>query len=621
MNLYSTLSESNRKISLFRPLNCEKMPYGHHNGYPPPFGPPQVGHIGNTLGLHRYGNMQEFCIDSAPSSPPLPVLPSPIHQQPFNYNPLPMPAQMPIQSRPNDFPFEDDDEPDYSTEFDYDSDIDDNSNSMPQRTHSNPQFYRQSSDDERRYTRSKMPPCGISARFLRTNDSSSFTYNTIGSSSLELSTDTNEENLGGMYASIDKERRYRERLRSPILAPIPNRDLSMIEAKLSPTFSNTDSDSSPILTNYKHLGYETQNSPTTAIEFGSFETPQSFDGFDSEGYAIIDSNPIYDNISLRPLLSKSNRYARNLEISPVRNCASPSSDDGYSGPPAPSPRFPKHWNPQLTSTSTSLKPIQPLLPKTNPYQEYNMRSANIVSSTPKTSERRRIPKFSSNAPQYQKNFERPRSYYADVDDDLNYMEPPTNTLSSVRSWTTEFKPEAYGLPSGVAKYFGVTGILFLTISYCTATRRIEVTVKNAVFFRDASQTQVCSYVRDRYNASRVEQTHRTKLAYTTNKPEYKERFVFPISHDCRKDSLLVSVYAMNADNVQTQRLMGCMAFPLERMFKKLKNLDVDYYYRDGPENAPKFELYSDGFFILSRERGLKNHLGSKKVGFLSKLTK
>lgn len=81
-----------------------------------------------------------------------------------------------------------------------------------------------------------------------------------------------------------------------------------------------------------------------------------------------------------------------------------------------------------------------------------------------------------------------------------------------------------------------------------------------------------------------------------------------------------------------------MAFPLERMFKKLKNLvrnfwisdlinnlfdsqDVDYYYRDGPENAPKFELYSDGFFILSRERGLKNHLGSKKVCFLSKLTK
>ncbi|PAV83571.1 hypothetical protein WR25_10853 [Diploscapter pachys] len=480
------------------------MSYGHHNGYPPPFGLPQVGHIGNTLGLHRYGNMQEFCIDSAPSSPPLPlptlpVLPSPIHQQPFNYNPLPMPVQMPIQSKPNDFPFEDDDEPDYSTEFDYDSDIDDNSNSMPQRTHSNPQFYRQSSDDERRYT----------------------------SSSLELSTDTNEENLGGMYASIDKERRYRERLRSPILAPIPNRDLSMIE-----------------------------------------------------------------------------------EISPVRNCTSPSSDDGYSGPPVPSPRFPKHWNPQLTSTSTSLKP---LLPKTNPYQEYNMRSANIVSSTPKTSERRRIPKFSSNAPQYQKNFERPRSYYADVDDDLNYMEPPTNTLSSVRSWTTEFKPEAYGLPSGVAKYFGVTGILFLTISYCTATRRIEVTVKNAVFFRNASQTQVCSYVRDRYNASRVEQSHRTKLAYTTNKPEYKERFVFPISHDCRKDSLLVSVYAMNADNVQTQRLMGCMAFPLERMFKKLKNLDVDYYYRDGPENAPKFELYSDGFFILSRERGLKNHLGSKKI--------
>lgn len=45
--------------------------------------------------------------------------------------------------------------------------------------------------------------------------------------------------------------------------------------------------------------------------------------------------------------------------------------------------------------------------------------------------------------------------------DLNYMEPPTNTLSSVRSWTTEFKPEAYGLPSGVAKYFGVTGILTL----------------------------------------------------------------------------------------------------------------------------------------------------------------
>ena len=45
--------------------------------------------------------------------------------------------------------------------------------------------------------------------------------------------------------------------------------------------------------------------------------------------------------------------------------------------------------------------------------------------------------------------------------DLDYMDPPTSTLSSVRSWTTEFKPEAYGLPSGVAKYFGVTGIFFL----------------------------------------------------------------------------------------------------------------------------------------------------------------
>lgn len=59
MNLYSTLSESTRKVSLFWSLNCEKMSYGHHNGYPPPFGPPQVGHIGNTLGLHRYG-MQIF---------------------------------------------------------------------------------------------------------------------------------------------------------------------------------------------------------------------------------------------------------------------------------------------------------------------------------------------------------------------------------------------------------------------------------------------------------------------------------------------------------------------------------------------------------------------------------
>ena len=100
----------------------------------------------------------------------------------------------------------------------------------------------------------------------------------------------------------------------PPLHDTPKNTWSRLKSKLSPTFSNTDSDSSPILTNYKHLDYEIQTSPTTAIEFGSFETPQSVDGFDSEGYAIIDSNPIYDNISLRPLLSKS-RYVRNL----VRN--------------------------------------------------------------------------------------------------------------------------------------------------------------------------------------------------------------------------------------------------------------------------------------------------------------
>ena len=44
--------------------------------------------------------------------------------------------------------------------------------------------------------------------------------------------------------------------------------------------------------------------------------------------------------------------------------------------------------------------------------------------------------------------------------DFDYMEPPPqmNTHSFARSWTTDFKPEAYGLPTGVAKYFGVTGI-------------------------------------------------------------------------------------------------------------------------------------------------------------------
>ncbi|CAB3400129.1 unnamed protein product [Caenorhabditis bovis] len=312
------------------------------------------------------------------------------------------------------------------------------------------------------------------------------------------------------------------------------------------------------------------------------------------------------------------------ELSPIRS-DSLSTVSNEVPPMPPSLRSNSEWNPQLTSTTTSFQPLMPLLPKTNPHI-----GPKLMCSTPRDSGKENNYNRRCLRNKQMEKYGKPESFSVDSDgspipwNEPNFQNIPTaNTIS---------RPEHYGLPSALAKNLSINGILFLSMSLCS--RRLTINIQKGVYFRDMSQSQVCSYVRaelrhrskshshpKRHCASslarqtRYEETYRTRLVTTTNRPNFQETFKFKLSENCGRDYLVLTVYAMDASDTQRKKVLGCMAFPISRLLKKARQVNADYfYYSPETENmAEEIEINNEGYFLLDPKYGEKRNLPQSKV--------
>ncbi|RCN31938.1 C2 domain protein [Ancylostoma caninum] len=238
-------------------------------------------------------------------------------------------------------------------------------------------------------------------------------------------------------------------------------------------------------------------------------------------------------------------------------------------PSVPSLRLQRDWRPQQTSTSTSFQPFVSTLPKTNPHH-----GPKFVSSTPRASTASRIPMYSYN--QIIEGVSRPSSYYGE--DSCEFPSSARSHVENVKP--TFYRPENFGLPTGVAKNVGSEGIIFLSMTLCG--NQLNVTINEAVYFQDPYQPQISSYVRvemrrrcgnsrKRYYREKI-QSYKTRNWPATNRPAFNEKFTFYIDEDNYfRDLLTISVYKLKADNHQQRmRMLGCMTFPVKRLMKKAR---------------------------------------------------
>ncbi|ETN68297.1 C2 domain protein [Necator americanus] len=276
------------------------------------------------------------------------------------------------------------------------------------------------------------------------------------------------------------------------------------------------------------------------------------------------------------------------ELSPVM---SSSIDEP---PSVPSLRLQRDWRPQQTSTTTSFQPFVSTLPKTNPHH-----GPKFVSSTPRTATTSRIPMYSYN--QIIEGVSRPSSYYGE-----DSCEFPSSRSHVENVKPTFYRPENFGLPTGVAKNVGSEGIIFLSMTLCG--NQLNVTINEAVYFQDPYQPQISSYVRvemrrrcgnsrKRYYREKI-QSYKTRNWVATNRPAFNEKFTFYIDEDNYfRDLLTISVYKLKADNHQQRmRMLGCMTFPVKRLMKKAREA-----------------VNEGGFFLLSPKRGEKKSFPQNKI--------
>ncbi|XGW35485.1 hypothetical protein V3C99_019035 [Haemonchus contortus] len=291
---------------------------------------------------------------------------------------------------------------------------------------------------------------------------------------------------------------------------------------------------------------------------------------------------------------------------------SPVIGDSIDEPPTvPSLRLQRDWRPQQTSTTTSFQPFVSSLPKTNPHHV-----PKFVSSTPRTSVAGRIPMYSYN--QIIEGTSRPSSYYGE-----DSCEFPISSRSQVENVKPMFyRPENFGLPTGVAKNVGSEGILFLSMTLCG--NQLNVTINEGVYFQDPYQPQISSYVRvemrrrcgnsrKRHYREKI-QSYKTRNWMATNRPAFNEKFTFYIDDDNYfRDLLTISVYKLKADNHQQRmRMLGCMTFPVKRLMKKAREAN-DGYYIDENMTMDEVVVNEGGFFLLSPKRGERKSFPQNKI--------
>ncbi|KAK5977849.1 Regulator of G protein signaling domain protein [Trichostrongylus colubriformis] len=291
---------------------------------------------------------------------------------------------------------------------------------------------------------------------------------------------------------------------------------------------------------------------------------------------------------------------------------SPVVGDSIDEPPnVPSLRLQRDWRPQQTSTTTSFQPFVSSLPKTNPHHV-----PKFVSSTPRASVAGRIPMYSYN--QIIEGTSRPSSYYGE-----ETCEFPTSSRPQVENVKpTFYRPENFGLPTGVAKNVGSEGILFLSMTLCG--NQLNVTINEGVYFQDPYQPQISSYVRvemrrrcgntrKRHYREKI-QSYKTRNWMATNRPAFNEKFTFYIDDDNYfRDLLTISVYKLKVDSHQQRmRMLGCMTFPVKRLMKKAREAN-DGYYIDENMTMDEVVVNEGGFFLLSPKRGEKKSFPQNKI--------
>ncbi|KJH43166.1 regulator of G protein signaling domain protein [Dictyocaulus viviparus] len=326
-------------------------------------------------------------------------------------------------------------------------------------------------------------------------------------------------------------------------------------------------------------------------------------------------------------------------VFPMPQELSPVVGDSIDEPPCvPSLRLQRDWRPQQTSTTTSFQPFVSSLPKTNPHH-----GPKFVSSTPRTSAAGRIPMYSYN--QIIESVSRPSSCYGE--ESCEYPAVVRSQNENVKP--TFYRPENFGLPTGVAKNVGSEGILFLSMTLYG--NELNVTINEGVYFQDPYQPQISSYVRvemkrrcgnsrKRYYREKI-QSYRTRKWMATNRPIFNEKFTFYIDEDNYfRDLLTISVYKLKTDshqqgrlianyvvniniaisgylvfnliNYRRMRMLGCMTFPVKRLMKKAREAN-DGYYIDENMTIDEVVVNEGGFFLLAPKRGERKCFPQNKI--------
>uniref|UniRef100_A0AC35FXG3 C2 domain-containing protein n=1 Tax=Panagrolaimus sp. PS1159 TaxID=55785 RepID=A0AC35FXG3_9BILA len=268
------------------------------------------------------------------------------------------------------------------------------------------------------------------------------------------------------------------------------------------------------------------------------------------------------------------------EISPVLPDNNSNSDNDSELPPRMPLRHTKEFNPLQTSTLLSLQHPQ-LPPQHHQHQQqHHQQQQQMYHHHP-----RPITNPHHNGPTT------PSSLYNPISLDGEERIP---SLFENQQRLHPISSEFFGLSSMLARKFNSNGILFLEISILNDY--LIVTIRNASFYFDkAYHRQVNSYVKveikpnpdkqqrrhrrnqhgDDRERNRFE-AHSTKIKKRDNRPQYFETFDFKIRRRNREalDFLSISVFIVEeTQSGSVCNLLGCMSFPLERLFRKAGNYD------------------------------------------------
>ncbi|KAI6191536.1 Regulator of G-protein signaling 3 [Aphelenchoides bicaudatus] len=189
------------------------------------------------------------------------------------------------------------------------------------------------------------------------------------------------------------------------------------------------------------------------------------------------------------------------------------------------------------------------------------------------------------------------------------------------------RSEEFGLPSQMAKHYGIKGILFMTISMSgfRSKTQLSVFVQHGTYFLQRFP-ELSTYLtieikqnkrfkkRNKAVTSNL-QVYKSALVKRSHQPDFNYNVPFMLNKEnfCSHDKLVISVYATNSDEFEEMpsghEPLGRMTFSLRRLREKAKS-KLNPHYR--PDDL-RVKVCDGGYFLLGDKFGAVTNMPQDKV--------